>query len=84
MGNNRPFLTFKRCQKLLGMVVHACNPSYSRGRDRKIVSLKPARAKDRETLSQKQNTKTKRAWGMAQVVEYSDSMHETLGSILSA
>jgi hypothetical protein len=56
--------------------------SYSGGRGRKIVSLRPARAVI-QTLSQKRN-KNKRAEGMVQVIEYWPSKCEDQGSTLSA
>jgi hypothetical protein len=36
-----------------------CNPSYSRGSDRRILSLRPVQEKGRRILSQKQKIKTK-------------------------
>jgi hypothetical protein len=41
-----------------GMVAHACNPSYSGGRGRKVVSLRSAHAIITEILLKK-----KRGWG---------------------
>jgi hypothetical protein len=35
----------KKKKKTLGVVAHACNPSYSTGRDQKDYSLRPAQAK---------------------------------------
>jgi hypothetical protein len=35
------------------LVAHACNPTYSGGRDQEDCDSKPAQAKVRETLSQK-------------------------------
>jgi hypothetical protein len=46
-----------------GSAVHTYNPSYSGGKDRRIVCLYPSPSKDSETLSQKQNTnKRAGAW----------------------
>jgi hypothetical protein len=46
------------------LVVHAFNPSYLGGRDRRIKSLRPDQAKVRKNLSQKQNkTKTTKGLG---------------------
>jgi hypothetical protein len=49
----------------LALVAHACNPSYSGGRDQQDCSLKPAQAKLHKTLTQKTLHKN-RAGGMAQ------------------
>jgi hypothetical protein len=59
----------------LGVVVDACNASYSRGR--RISSSRPAWAKS-ETLSKKQ-----KGWGMTQVIEHLPSMCRLLISILT-
>jgi hypothetical protein len=48
-------------------VDHACNPSYSGGRDQEDHGLKPAQANSGETLSQK-NPSPKRAGGVARGV----------------
>jgi hypothetical protein len=48
-------------------VAHACNPSYSGGRDQKDLSLKPVWQIVCETLSQKYSSQ-KRAVGVAQGV----------------
>jgi hypothetical protein len=39
------------------LVAHACNPSYSAGRDLEDLGLKPAPANSLETLSQKKKKK---------------------------
>jgi hypothetical protein len=49
------------------MVVHAYNPSYSGGRERRI-KFEGSQSKVSKTLSQKQNIK-KRAGSVAQVIE---------------
>jgi hypothetical protein len=56
------------------MVVHACCPSYSGGRGRRIVF----RGQPWEKLEML--SKNKRAWGMTQVVEHLPSKHEVLSS----
>jgi hypothetical protein len=38
----------------LGMVVHNCNPSYSGGGSRKILSLRPAWATQQDPVSKKE------------------------------
>jgi hypothetical protein len=48
------------------VVVHACNPHYSRGIAKRITNFHSVPGKVSKTLSQKQN---KRAGGIAQVVE---------------
>jgi hypothetical protein len=56
------------------LVAHACNPSYSEGRDQEYCSLKPAQANSfRDSIS-------KKALGVFQVVEHLWSNHETLSS----
>jgi hypothetical protein len=59
--------SFKTSKKQLSQVpvAHACNPSYSGGRDQEDHSLNPACAKVHETLSQKTLHKN-RADGVAQ------------------
>jgi hypothetical protein len=45
------------------LVAHACNPSYSGGRDEEDHGLRPARANSLQDPIQKQNkTHTKRGW----------------------
>jgi hypothetical protein len=64
-----------------GVVVHACNPSYSRGRSKRSMNLRPAQAVS-EPLSQKQNT-SKVAKGVDQVIEHLPSKCKAVGSIPS-
>jgi hypothetical protein len=48
-------------------VAHACNPSYSRGKDEEDRGLKPARANSsRDPISKKKPITKTRAGGMAQ------------------
>jgi hypothetical protein len=49
------------------LIAHTCNPSYSGGRDRRILSWR--RGKVSKTLSEKQNT-NRRAGGVAREVEF--------------
>jgi hypothetical protein len=65
-----------------GVLVHACNPSYSGGRSRRIMSLRPNWAKLVRSYLKNKNI-SKRAGGMAQVVECLPSIHKALGSIHS-
>jgi hypothetical protein len=58
------------------MVVHACNPSYSGGRGRRIMVQGWLRKK-LKTLSEKQ-TKSKRTGGLAQVFEHMHNKCEAL------
>jgi hypothetical protein len=61
------------------MMMHACNPSYSRGRGRiNGVPDWPGQ----ESLPEKQ-TKSKKTQGMGQAVEYLLGQHKALSSILS-
>jgi hypothetical protein len=60
-------------------VAHACNPSYSEGRDEKDHSSKSAGQIVRVTLSQKYSTQ-KRAGGMAYMMEHLPRKHEALSS----
>jgi hypothetical protein len=58
-----------------GMAVHVCNPSYSRGRGRKMESSMPAWAKLESTYLKNKN-KNQRAGGTCQGVEHLSSMCE--------
>jgi hypothetical protein len=60
------------------LVAHACNPSYSGGRDEEDLGSKPARASSLKTLSQKYPTKN-RAGRVAQAAQLL-SKHEVLSS----
>jgi DNA phosphorothioation-dependent restriction protein DptG len=64
----------------LGVVVQAYNLRKWRQED---CCVKPAQAKDKKTLSEKQ-TKSKRAAGMVQVVERLPSKFKVLSSVHSA
>jgi predicted FMN-binding regulatory protein PaiB len=55
------------------MMIHACNPSYSEGGFRKIVSFEATSSKVSETVSLKQNKKNKRTGGVSQEVEWVQS-----------
>jgi hypothetical protein len=66
---------------VLGLVVHICNPNYSGGRGRKVVSSRQAGAKLGRTCIK--INKKKRAGDMAQVVECLPSILKALGSIPS-
>jgi hypothetical protein len=59
-------------------MAHTCNPGYSGDRDRRILVQGHLR-QEHETLSEKQ-TKAKRAWYVAQMVQHEPSKHETLNS----
>jgi hypothetical protein len=63
-------------------VFHACNPSYSRGRDQKNLGLRTAQANSSQgPISKILNTHTtKRAGRMAEVVKCLPSKGETLSS----
>jgi hypothetical protein len=60
-------------------VVHACNPSYSGGRNQKDHSSKPAGKINCETLSQKYSTQN-RAGGVTQVIQCLPNKCEALSS----
>jgi hypothetical protein len=47
---------FKNRRQIWALVAHACNPSYSGGRDQEDHGSKPAGQTVRETLSQKKPT----------------------------
>jgi hypothetical protein len=60
-----------------GLMAHACNPSYTGGRDQENCSLRPAQANSlRDPILKTQ----KRAGGVAQMVECLPSKMKPLGS----
>jgi hypothetical protein len=63
------------------VIIHTHNPSFSKGRNKRITSLRPACAK-LEALCPKQNI-NKMAGGMTQAEEHLPSMCKALGSIPS-
>jgi hypothetical protein len=60
-------------------MAHACNPSYSGGRDQEDHCLKPARANSWRPFFEKTQHK-KGAGGVTQAIERLPSKHETLSS----
>jgi hypothetical protein len=58
------------------LVAHACNPSYSEGRDQKDCDSKPARANSSRHPIPKKNPSQKRADAESQVVERLPSKDE--------
>jgi hypothetical protein len=83
------FILFQKYSIKLGAGVHACNPSYSVGRDQEDLGLKPAQVNSsRDPISNKtkqnKNHYKKRAGGVTQAVEHLSSKHEALSSNSSA
>jgi hypothetical protein len=77
VGSPHPIKEIKNLRRAPGVVMHACNTSYARGRGRKIECSRPVWGKVSEALSQKIPTKGLGAGDVAQVVELK---YETLGS----
>jgi hypothetical protein len=62
-------MIFIKSHKQSSMVAHAYNPTYSEGRGRRILSLRPAWVEGNQTLSQKTTNQTNKKQQENKIVE---------------